>query len=84
MMILTRKIIAALLAWFERINRKSDRFWQVLDRKSHSSRFSSGQGGYGARGGKGAEEFQMVGKQHIPHDDEKWFEKFLGSYGDRL
>ncbi len=65
----------------EGINRKeSDRFWQVLDRKEaiRLALALAKEGDTVLVAGKGAEEFQMVGKQHIPHDDRKVVREILG------
>ena len=50
---------------------EGDRFWQVLDRKEaiHLALGVAKEGDTVIVAGKGAEEFQVVGKKRIPHDD---------------
>ncbi len=65
----------------EGINRKeSDRFWQVLDRKEaiRLALAVAKEGDTVLVAGKGAEEFQMVGRLRIPHDDRKVVREILG------
>ncbi len=55
-------------------------FWQVLDRKE-AIRLGlelAKPGDTVVIAGKGAEEFQVVGRHHIPHDDRKVVREILG------
>ena len=60
--------------------KEGDRFWQVLDRKEaiRLALALAKEGDTVLLAGKGAEEFQVVGKRRIPHDDRKIVREFLG------
>jgi len=60
--------------------KEGDRFWQVLDRKEaiRLALALAKEGDTVVVAGKGAEEFQVVGKRRIPHDDRKIVREFLG------
>lgn len=52
---------------------EGDRFWEILDRKEaiRLALSLAEEGDTVVIAGKGAEEFQVVGKRRIPHDDRK-------------
>jgi UDP-N-acetylmuramoyl-L-alanyl-D-glutamate--2,6-diaminopimelate ligase len=52
---------------------EGNRFWQVLDRKEaiRLALHLAQKGDTVVVAGKGAEEFQVVGRQKIPHDDRR-------------
>ncbi len=58
---------------------ESHGFWQVLDRREaiHLALSLAKAGDTVVVAGKGAEEFQVVGKQHIPHDDRRVVREYL-------
>lgn len=72
------KSIAAMV--HEGIKRsEGDRFWEVLDRREaiRLALSVAKEGDTVIVAGKGAEEFQVVGHQHIPHDDRKIVREIL-------
>ncbi len=60
--------------------REGDRFWEVLDRREaiRLGLSEAKEGDTVIVAGKGAEEFQVVGRQRIPHDDRKVVREYLG------
>lgn len=58
---------------------EGDNFWQILDRREaiRLALFLAGPGDTVIIAGKGAEEFQVMGKQKIPHDDRNVVREYL-------
>lgn len=64
--------------------REGENFWQILDRRE-AIRLALRQARAGDTviiAGKGAEEFQVVGRQKIPHDDRQVLREYLAKAVD--
>jgi UDP-N-acetylmuramoyl-L-alanyl-D-glutamate--2,6-diaminopimelate ligase len=59
--------------------REGENFWQILDRREaiRLPLTMAKEGDTVVVAGKGAEEFQVVGRQKIPHDDRKVLREYL-------
>lgn len=66
------------------LRREGDRFWQILDRREaiRLALALAKEGDTVVVAGKGAEEFQVVGRARIPHDDRSVVREYLAKAMD--